>query len=116
AAARALSDLRYAPAKATLEAALDGKRLREAELTERIAFFEAYGGLAGAEGVPLLEKILNGRGWLGRPESPEIRPCAARRVGKSRHPAAEKALNSAAADPDPVVRSAVGRALKAVRQ
>ena len=116
AAARALSDLRYAPAKATLEAALDSKRLREAELTERIAFFEAYGGLAGAEGVPLLEKTLNGKSWLGRRESPEIRACAALGLGKIRHPAAEKALNSAAADPDPVVRSAVGRALKAVRQ
>ncbi|HEX6748480.1 MAG TPA: HEAT repeat domain-containing protein [Longimicrobium sp.] len=116
AAARALSDLRYAPAKATLEAALDSKRLRESELTERIAFFEAYGGLAGAEGVPLLEKILNGKSWLGRRESPEIRACAALGLGKIRHPAAEKALNSASADADPVVRSAVGRALKAVRQ
>lgn len=116
AAARALSVLRYAPAKAKLEAALDGKRLREAELTERIAFFEAYGGLAGADGVPVLEKILNRRGWLGRRETPEIRACAALGLGKIRHPAAEKALNAAAADPDPVVRSAVGRALKAVRQ
>jgi HEAT repeat protein len=116
AAARALSVLRYAPAKARLEAALDGKKLREAELTERIAFFEAYGGLAGAEGVPLLERILNGRSWLGRRETPEIRACAALGLGKIRHPAAEKALNAAAADPDPVVRSAVGRALKAVRQ
>jgi hypothetical protein len=116
AAARALAVLRYAPARAKLEAALDSKRLREAELTERIAFFEAYGGLAGAEGVPLLEKILNGRNWLGRRETPEIRACAALGLGRIRHPAAEKALNAAAADPDPVVRSAVGRALKAVRQ
>ena len=116
AAARALAALRYLPAKAKLEAALDGKRLRESELTERIAFFEAYGQLAGAEGVPMLDKILNGKSWLGRRESPEIRACAALGLGKIRHPAAEKALNSAAADPDPVVRSAVGRALKAVRQ
>ncbi|HEX8907384.1 MAG TPA: HEAT repeat domain-containing protein, partial [Longimicrobiaceae bacterium] len=116
AAARALSVLRYAPAKAKLEAALDGKRLREAELTERISFFEAYGGLAGADGVPVLERILNGRSWLGRRETPEIRACAALGLGKIRHPAAEKALNAAAADPDPVVRSAVGRALKAVKQ
>jgi len=116
AAARALSALRWAPAKARLEAALDGKRLREAELTERIAFFEAYGGLAGADGVPNLERILNGRSWLGRRESPEIRACAARGLGKIRHPAAEKALNAAAADPDPVVRTAVSHALKSLRQ
>jgi HEAT repeat protein len=116
AAVRALSALRWAPAKARLEAAIDGKRLREADLSERIAFFEAYGGLAGAEGVGLLERILNGRSWLGRRESPEIRACAARGLGKIRHPAAEKALNAAAADPDPVVRTAVSHALKSLRQ
>jgi len=116
AAARALATLRWAPAKAKLETALDGKRLREADLTERIAFFEAYGQLAGAEGVTVLERILNGRSWLGRRESPEIRACAARGLGKIRHPAAEKALNAAAADPDPVVRTAVSHALKSQRQ
>jgi HEAT repeat protein len=116
AAARALAAVRYAPAKAKLEAALDGKRLRDADLTERIAFFEAYGGLAGAEGVPVLERILNGRSWLGRRESADTRACAALGLGRIRHPAAEKALNGAAADPDPVVRSAVGRALKSIRQ
>jgi len=116
AAARALATLRYTPARAKLEAALDSKRLREAELTERIAFFEAYGGLAGPEGVPLLERTLNGKSWLGRRESAEMRACAALGLGRIRHPAAEKALAAAAADPDPVVRSAVGRALKAIRQ
>jgi HEAT repeat protein len=116
AAARALAAIRYAPARAKLEAALEGKRLRDADLTERIAFFEAYGGLAGADGVPLLERILNGRSWIGRRESADIRACAALGLGKVRHPAAEKALNAAAADPDPVVRSAVGRALKSIRQ
>jgi len=116
AAARALAAVRYAPARAKLEAALDGKRLRDADLTERIAFFEAYGGLAGADGVPVLERILNGRSWIGRRESADIRACAALGLGRIRHPAAEKALNGAAADPDPVVRSAVGRALKSIRQ
>ena len=116
AAARALAAVRYAPAKAKLEAALDGKRLRDADLTERIAFFEAYGGLAGADGVPVLERILNGRSWLVRRESADTRACAALGLGRIRHPAAEKALNGAAADPDPVVRSAVGRALKSIRQ
>lgn len=116
AAARALATLRWAPARARLEAALDGKRLREADLTERIAFFEAYGGLAGAEGVPLLDRILNGKSWLGRRETGEMRACAALGLGRIRHPAAERALGAAAADPDPVVRSAVGRALRTVRQ
>jgi hypothetical protein len=116
AAARALAALRWAPARARLEAALDGKRLREADLTERIAFFEAYGGLAGADGVPLLDRILNGKSWLGRREAGEVRACAALGLGRVRSPLAEKALATAAADPDPVVRSAVGRALRTVRQ
>jgi hypothetical protein len=101
AAARALGTLRYAPARARLEAALDSKRLRDSELSERIAFFEAYGGVAGAEGVPLLDRVLNGKSWLGRRESGETRACAALGLGRIRHPAAEKALNAAAADADP---------------
>jgi HEAT repeat protein len=116
AAARALSALRWAPAKARLESALESKRLREADLTERIAFFEAYGGLAGAESVGLLDRVLNGKNWLGRRESGEMRACAALGLGRVRHPSAEKALTAAAADPDPVVRSAVGRALRSMRQ
>jgi HEAT repeat protein len=116
AAVRALGALRYAPSRARLEAALDSKRLREAEISERIAYFEAYGSVAGAEGVPLLDRVLNGKSWLGRRETGEMRACAALGLGRVRHPAAEKALNAAAADADPVVRSAVGRALRGMRQ
>ncbi|MBB6073216.1 HEAT repeat domain-containing protein [Longimicrobium terrae] len=116
AAARAISALRWTAAKPKLETALDSKRLREADLTERIAFFEAYGGLTGAEGVPLLDKVLNGKSWLGRRESGEMRACAALGLGRIRHPAADKALSAAAADTDPVVRNAVGRAIRALRQ
>lgn len=115
AAARALAALRWTAGKARLEAALDSRRLREADLTERIAFFEAYGQLAGAESVPLLERMLNGKSWLGRRETGEMRACAALGLGRVRGPAAEKALAAAAADGDPVVRSAVGRALRTLR-
>jgi len=115
AAARALAALRWTPAKGRLEASLDSRRLREADLTERIAFFEAYGGLAGGDGVAPLDRILNGKSWLGRREHGEMRACAALGLGRIRHPAAEKALTAAAADPDPVVRSAVGRALRALK-
>jgi HEAT repeat protein len=116
AAARALGALRYAPARPRLEAALDSKRLREADLTERIAFFEAYGDLAGEAGTALLDRLLNGKNWLGRREPGEIRACAALGLGRIRHPGAERALTAAAADPDPVVRSAVGRALRSIKQ
>jgi HEAT repeat protein len=115
ATARALAALRWVPARARLEAALDSRRLREADLTERIAYFEAYGGLAGADGVSLLDRMLNGKSWLGRRENGEMRACAALGLGRVRHPSAEKALAAAAADPDPVVRSAVGRALRTLK-
>lgn len=112
AAARALGALRYAPAVRVLEEALASRRLREAELTERIAYFEAFGSVAGEAGVRVLERVLNGKSWLGRKEEPEMRACAALGLGRIAHPSAREALRAAAADPDPVVKSAVGRALR----
>jgi HEAT repeat protein len=114
AAARALAALRYTPARPALEAAIDSKRLREADLTERISFFEAFGSVAGEEGVALLDRMLNGKSWLGRKETPEMRACAALGLARSGLPAARRALASASADTDPVVRSAVGRALRGI--
>lgn len=112
AAARALAALRYTPAKERLSALIASKRLREADLTERIAFFEAYGAVAGDEGVSALSQILNGRNWLGRREGPELRACAALGLAQIRTPDAQSALAAAAAETDPVVRSAVTRALR----
>ena len=111
-AARALAALEFGGARATLEAALQSKRLRAADRSEKIAFFEAYGRLGGAEAVPLLDRTLNGRSWLGKGESGDIRACAALGLARVRHPSARVALTAAANDSDPVVRSAVGRALK----
>jgi HEAT repeat protein len=112
AAVRALGSLGYTAAKPALEAALESKQIRAADRTEKIAFFEAYGALGGAEGVAVLDKILNSRGWLGRGEAPEIRACAALGLARSRHPSARAALTRAANDQDPVVRHAVARALR----
>jgi len=114
AAARALAALRYTPARPVLEASLDSRRLREADLTERIAFVEAFGSVAGEEGVALLDRMLNGKSWLGRRETPEMRACAALGLARSGLPAARRALAGASADADPVVRSAVGRALRGI--
>ena len=112
AAARALGELRYPPARAPLEQAITSKRIREVDLTERLAFFEAFGSLAGADGVAPLARLLNRRSWLGRREPAEIRASAALALGHIPHPAAAEALSAAAGDSDPVVRSAVGRALQ----
>jgi HEAT repeat protein len=112
AAARGLAALEFAGARGVLEAALQSKRLRAADRSEKIAFFEAYGRLGGAEAVPLLDRTLNARSWLGRGESADIRACAALGLARVRHPSARVALAAAANDSDPVVKSAVARALR----
>src|SRR5690606_35307139 len=51
AAARGLGALRYAPARKSLEMAIAGKALRDADLTEKLAFFKAYADLGGADAI-----------------------------------------------------------------
>jgi HEAT repeat protein len=109
-AARGVGTLRYQPARARLEQLLDGKELRESDLTEQIAFFEAFAAVAGADGVKALDKLLNGRRLLGK-QSPELRSCAAMALGRIATPAARSSLEQSANDPHPMVRSAVARAL-----
>jgi hypothetical protein len=112
AAARGLGSLRYQPARARLEEVLQGKIVRDADLTEKIAFFEAFGAVANAESVSMLDKLLNGKS-LFRKESPELRACAAMALGKVGTPASRAALERASSDQNPMVRNAV---LKAMRQ
>ncbi len=112
AAARGLGALRYEPGEKALRQAITGKRIRQADLSEKIALFEAYGVLAGDSGVTLLDRMLNSRGFLGKREAPDIRACAALALGKVRTAAAHKALQSASREDDPVVKSAVNRALR----
>jgi hypothetical protein len=66
-----------APAAAAIRRVIEGRKIRQADISEQIAFFESYGMLGDAEGVRLLDGYLNGRGLLGRKESGEIRACAA---------------------------------------
>jgi HEAT repeat protein len=110
AAARALGAIRFAPAAEDLKAVLEDKQFHEADVTEKVAFFEAYGLLAGDSAVPLLDKILNSKGFLGRREPAEMRAGAALGLGKINSTAAKEALERSSRDDDPVVRSAVGRA------
>lgn len=112
AAARAVATLDYAPARSQLESVITSRAVRGADRTEKLAFFEAYGRLAGGEGVPVLHRVLNGRSWLGRGETAETRACAALALARVRHPSAREALVTAANDQEPVVRTAVARALR----
>jgi HEAT repeat protein len=109
-AARGVGTLKYQPARARIEDVLDGKAIRETDLTEQIAFFEAFAALAGGDGVKTLDRVLNGRRLLGK-QTPEMRTCAAMALGKVGTSAAREALQQAANDAHPMVRSAVARAL-----
>ncbi len=112
AAARALGELRYRPAARRLEAIASGKEIRNADITEKVAVFEGFGLVAGEGAVPMLDKLLNGKGFLGKREPSEIRAAAALALGRVDHPSAVSALRSASSEEDPVVRTAVNRALR----
>ncbi len=112
AAARTIGSLMFGPGRAVLEPLLTGKRLREVDRAEKLAFFEAFGMLASADDVPVLDRILNGRSFLSRGEPTEIRACAAIALGKVRHHTAREALSRATNDSDAVVRTAAARALR----
>lgn len=111
-AVRALTSRNYRPVLPRLEAAVRGKNVRDADLTEKMVFFEGYGALCGDAGVPHLDAILNGKGFLGRREEPEIRACAAIALGRIGTPKAHESLRKASAEKDVVVRNAVSRALR----
>jgi HEAT repeat protein len=112
AAVRALSARAYRGVLTRLEAIVKGKSIREADLTERMAFFEAYGALCGDTGVPFLDDILNAKGMFSKREDPEIRACAAIALGRLGTSRARECLQRAASEKDVVVRNAVTRALR----
>jgi HEAT repeat protein len=112
AAARGLASLNYAPARPRLEALLDSARVRDADLTEKIAFFEACTAVASTDTVAMFDRMLNGRRLFGK-QSPEMRACAAMALGRIGTPAARTSLQRAREVNNPMVRSAV---LKALRQ
>jgi HEAT repeat protein len=112
AAARAFASRTHRPALAKLEGVLKGKRIHEADLTEKMAFFEAYGAMCGEAGVALLDGYLNGKGLFGRREDPEVRACAAMALGKVGSNGALTVLQKASTDKEILVRNAVNRILR----
>jgi hypothetical protein len=111
-AVRAMTARGYRPVLARLETVVKGKRVREADLTEKMAFFEGYGSLCGEAGIDHLDSVLNGKGFLGRREDSETRACAAIALGRVGSPKAIATLRKAAMEKDVVVRNAVSRALR----
>jgi HEAT repeat protein len=97
-----------------IEAAVTGGKLREVDLTEKMAFFEAFGTLGGSKVVAALEKLLLGRSMFGKKEDAETRACAAMALGRVRTPDARAVLEKAREDKEPLVRNSVSRALRDV--
>lgn len=97
-----------------VEAAINGKLLRGADLSEKKPFFEAYGVFAGNNGVGPLYEMLNGRSVFRRKDDPETRACAAMALGKIGTPEARAALEKARDVKDPLVKNAIGNALREI--
>jgi HEAT repeat protein len=112
AAVRAVGGRGYKGALKRVEGLVFGRGLREMDLTEKMAVFEAYGSIAGASGLKALSGLLLPRGLLKLKESPETRACAAIAIGKIRTADAREVLGRVAEDKDLVVRNAVNRALR----
>ncbi|HEY7504892.1 MAG TPA: HEAT repeat domain-containing protein [Gemmatimonadales bacterium] len=112
AAVRVVGGRGYKGALKRVESVVLGKSVKEMDLTEKMAFFEAYGTIAGPGGVKALSGMLLPRGLLKLKESSETRACAAIALGKIRTPEARDILAQVAEDKDLVVRNAVSRALR----
>jgi HEAT repeat protein len=112
AAVRAVGQRGYKGALRRVEAVVLGKSVKDMDLTEKMAFFEAYGAIAGANGLKALSSILLQRGLLKMKEPPEIRACAAMALGRIRSAEAREVLQRASEDKELVVRNAVSRALR----
>ena len=113
AAVRAAGTRGYKGALKRVESVVLGKS-KDMDLTEKMAFFEAYGSIAGANGLKALSAILLQRGLLRMKEPADTRACAAMALGRIRTPEARDILRRATDDKELVVRNAVNRALREV--
>jgi hypothetical protein len=94
---------------------VQGRSMRAADLTEKMAFFEAYGSMVGEAGTDILDGILNSGGFLKRKDDPQTRACAAMALGRIGSEGARASLQRAMNDKEAIVRNAVSRALRGDR-
>lgn len=109
---RAFAARNHKAALSRLEAMIRDRKVEGADLTEKMAVFEAYGSMCGDAGVAMLDGILNGKGLFGKRDNAEWRACAAMALGKIASGAAERALQKASSDKEILVRNAVNRGLR----
>jgi HEAT repeat protein len=108
----ALTQRPFRGAARTLSQVLTTTDVEVRDVTERRALFTAFATANGSAGVTTLETVLLGKGGLSRRPSAGTRACAALALGMLNTPAARFALEAAAKDKDPLVRSAAGAALR----
>jgi HEAT repeat protein len=113
AAVRGVGNRGYKGALKRVESVVLGKS-KVLDLTEKMAFFEAYGAIAGANGLKALSAILLQRGMLMMKEPADTRACAAMALGRIKTPEARDILQRALEDKELVVRNAVSKALREV--
>ncbi len=114
-AVKALGERGHRAAFPKIEAVVTGKGLRNADLTEKTAFYEAYGLLAGDTGVATLSPMFETKGLLRRKGDPEARACAAMALGKIGGEEAKSVLQAAAGDEkDLLVKNAINKALREI--
>ncbi|HXY31867.1 MAG TPA: HEAT repeat domain-containing protein [Gemmatimonadaceae bacterium] len=113
-AVRALGAQGHRAALPKIEGVVKGKAMKGADLTEKVAYFEAYAALAGEKGVATLGQLLNARTVWMRKQHPEIRACSATALGKIGTEPALAALRRAERERNPIVRSAISKALRGV--
>ena len=111
-AVKVLGSKRHGPALPNIQAAIATKAMRSADLTEKRAFYEGYGLLAGEGGVSYLSAALSGKGLFKRKIDPETRACAAMALGKTHAAKARPALEKMLKEREAIVRNAVEKALK----
>jgi HEAT repeat protein len=114
AAVRSAGSRGYKGALRRVEAVVLGKAIKDMDLTEKMAFFEAYGSIAGGNALKPLSALLLERGLLRMKEPPETRACAAIALGRLKTAEAREVLQRAQDDKELVVRNAVNRALREV--
>jgi hypothetical protein len=112
AAVKAVGARGYRSALRRVENVVQGKSLKDLDMSEKKAFFEAYGAIAGQSGIKLLGSMLGGRGLLRMKEPPEVRACAALALGRIGTAEARQLLQAAQDDKELVVRNAVKQALR----
>lgn len=112
AAVRAVGQRGYRGALPRIEAVVTGKDVDDRDLTERMAYFEAYGAIAGASAIETLRGLLWPRGFLRAKVAADTRACAAVALGRIRTAEAREALQKCADDKELVVRTAVTKALR----